>query len=57
MTHHHLRVELPERVEREADDNDDRRTAQRNIHLCDRADADRKDRDQREEDAADQRDL
>lgn len=57
MAHHHLAFQLPEGVERHAHDDDDRSSAERDVHLGDTADADRQDGHERQEDTADQRDL
>ncbi len=57
MAHHHLAFQLPEGVERHAHDDDDRSSAERDVHLGDAADADRQDGHERQEDTADQRDL
>ena len=52
MTHHHLAFELTNGVESNADKNDDRGSAQRDVHLSQRADADRQGSDDAQEDAA-----
>ena len=57
MAHHHLRLKLSYGIQRDADDNHDRRSAQGNIDLCDRAEDDRQDCHDAEEQTAHQGDF
>ena len=54
MSHHHLAFELLDGVKRHADQNDDRGTAERDVHLGQSAQPDRQDRNHRQEQAAEE---
>ena len=57
MTHHHLRFHLPHGLQRDADDNQDGRTAQRNVGSGNCGEHNGEYRDDAQEDSAHQRDL